>query len=192
VRKPHSSAGLLRRRAASGQTLVEFALVAGVFLYVLGSVVQISLVLWTSNTVTQVARDAARWAATQSTAPCDSGTARSAVAAAADRIARQLSLMNYTTGSWGSATTVASTPAEGVGADWPIPPPPPDLFATDCPPADNLTPWTVRVRVNHTVPVFLPGVTLLSGFIRILPPCSVPDSYCISSTAEIRMEPKAP
>jgi hypothetical protein len=151
-----------------------------------------SLVLWSVNTVTQVARETARWAATQSTSPCDSATARTSIATAADKTARQLSLMNYTSGMWSTASTLASTPAEGVGADWPIPPPPPDLFASDCPPADNVTPWTVQVRVNHVVPIFLPGVTLLNGFVRILPSCATPDSYCISSTAEIRMEPKAP
>lgn len=167
-----------------GQALTEFALVVGLFVLIVGALIQFSLALWSINTVTQVARDTARWAATQSTSPCDSTASRSGVAVRADSIARQLSLLGYRAGTWSTASTVNATPEEGVGADWPIPGGSTILFATDCPPNDNQTAWFVRVRIRHPIPVFLPA---LQAF---LPPCGT--GLCITSTAEIRMEPKAP
>jgi hypothetical protein len=168
-----------------GQALTEFALVVGLFVFVVGALMQFALVLWSMNTITQVARDTARWAATQSESPCESPANRTAVAATADGLARQLSLLGYRANLWTTATSVTSTPDEGIGADWPIPPSTTVLFASDCPPTDNQTPWFVRVRVNHVVPVFLPGLQWA------LPPCGS-SGMCLTSTAEIRMEPKAP
>jgi hypothetical protein len=172
----------IRRR---GQALTEFALVIGLFVFVVGALIQFALVLWSMNTITQVARDTARWAATQSESPCESPANRTAVAATADGLARQLSLLGYRANLWTSATSVTSTPDEGIGADWPIPASLTVLFPTDCPPTDNQTPWFVRVRVNHVIPVFLPGLQWA------LPPCGS-SGMCLTSTAEIRMEPKAP
>ena len=172
------------RPARAAQAMTEFALVFGLFVFIVGAVIQFALVLWSINTVTQVARDTARWAATQSTIPCDSTPSRNAVALKADSIARQLSLLGYRSGTWTTSSTVNATPQEGVGADWPIPTGATILFATDCPPEDNQTAWFVRVRISHPIPIFLPGLQW------VLPPCS--SGYCLSSTAEIRMEPKAP
>lgn len=174
--------GERRSNRTAGQGLTEFALVFGLFVFVVGALIQFSLLLWSMNTITQVARDTARWAATQSVVPCDS--TRDSVAAKADAIARQLSLFAYRANTWSTGTTVVATPAEGVGADW-GPTPPSDLYNTDCPPADNQTAWFVRIRVSHVVPIFLPGLQW------VLPPCSS-SGFCITSTAEIRMEPKAP
>jgi hypothetical protein len=168
----------------SGQGLTEFALVIGLFVFFVGALIQLALVLWAVNTVTQVARDTARWAATQSTAPCESTPNRTAVAGRADAIARQLNLFAYRSGTWTTTSTVDATPEEGVGADWPIPASGTILFASDCPPSDNQTAWFVRIRIRHPVPIFLPGLQF------VLPPCG--SGYCINSTAEVRMEPKAP
>lgn len=166
--------------------MVEFALVAGLFLLVVGGVIQFATILWSQNTVTQIARDTARWAVTQSTSPCDSAPSRNALAANADLLARQWGLVDYTAGSWTTAVTFASLGSRGVGAEWPIPPPNPnDHFAVDCPPSDNELPWFVQVRVNHSVPIFVPGLQFIA------PPCGAP-GFCISSTTELRMEPKAP
>lgn len=178
------------RAPRQGQALPEFALVFVVFFLVIAAVIQFGLILWSTNTVTQVARDTARWAVTQSTPPCNSPGNLSNLAGKAGAIAQQWSLLGYRPGLWPTATLGINTvPAEGVGADWPIPPPPPGvtitLFNEDCPPADATTPWFVRVRVNHVVPIFFPGLQLL------LPSCSS-GGYCISSTAQLRMEPKAP
>ena len=171
-----------RRRPRRGQALTEFALVFGVFFLVVSAIIQFGLLLWTMNTATQVARDTARWAVTQSTAPCDSTANRASLAATAGTIAQELKLLGYTAGMWTTATAVGAVPAEGIGADWPIPT---GLFDTDCPPADNQTPWFVSVRVNHVVPVFLPGIQLF------FPACGGA-GICISTTAEVRMEPKVP
>jgi TadE-like protein len=177
------------RASVQGQALVEFSLVFGVFFLIVGAVIQFGMIAWSTNTVTQVARDTARWAATQSSPPCNSASNLSNLAAKAESIAQGWSLLGYQPGIWPTATLgINSVPAEGVGAEWPIPPPPPgvtQLFDADCPPADATTPWFVRVRVNHVVPIFFPGLQIF------LPSCSS-GGFCISSTAQLRMEPKAP
>jgi Flp pilus assembly protein TadG len=170
----------------SGQALAEFALVGGLFFLLVTAIIQFGLLMWSANTVTQIARDTARWAVTQSTTPCDSTPNRNALGAQADLFARQWKLLGYRAGTWTTAGTVASLTGPGVAADWPIPttggtP----LFASDCPPSNSSVAWSVRVRVNHPVPIFFPGLQLIA------PSCGVP-GYCLTTTTEVRMEPKAP
>jgi len=170
------------RRARRGQALVEFGLVIGLFMLVIGGLVQFGIILWSQNAITQVARDTARWAVTQSASPCDSGLTRTAVAGAADQLARGASLVNYSAGTWSVAPTIASLGPEGVGVDWQSAD---STFPTDCPPSDNATEWTVRIRVNHVVPIFIPGLEFIA------PACASP-GFCLTSTTELRMEPKRP
>ncbi len=173
-----------RRDPRRGQALVEFALVFGLFMLVVGGLVQFGIILWSQNAITQVARDTARWAVTQSASPCDSAPSRTAVAAAANQLARGASLVSYSNGMWSSAPTIVSLGSEGVGVDWQeeaVPSP----FPTDCPPSDNATVWTVRIRVNHVVPIFIPGLQFIA------PACGSP-GFCLTSTTELRMEPKRP
>jgi Flp pilus assembly protein TadG len=162
--------------------MVEFGLVIGLFLFVIGGLVQFGVILWSQNSITQVARDTARWAVTQSTSPCDSPANRVALAGAADQLARGASLVSYPAGTWSTAPTIASLGAEGVGADWQSDD---SAFATDCPPSDNATEWTVRIRVNHVVPIFLPGLQFIA-------PACASSGFCLSTTTELRMEPKRP
>jgi len=172
----------------SGQAMAEFALVGGVFILLVAAIIQFGLLLWSENTVTQVARDTARWAVTQSTTPCDSTGNRNAVAAQADLFARQWNLLGYRAGTWTTASTFASLSGPGIAADWPIPSVPPGgttLFASDCPPSNSSVAWSVQVRIKHPVPIFFPGLQLLA------PSCGVP-GFCLSTTTEVRMEPKAP
>jgi Flp pilus assembly protein TadG len=173
-----------RRRSGArlGQALVEFALAFGLFMLVIGGIVQFGIILWSQNAITQVSRDTARWAVTQSASPCDSGATRAAMGGVADQLARNVSLVSYSAGTWSSASTIASLGPEGVGADWQSVD---SSFPTDCPPSDNATVWTVRVRVNHVVPIFLPGLQFIA------PPCTA-SGFCITSTTELRMEPKKP
>ena len=176
------------RAPNDGQAMVEFALVFGLFFLIVAAVIQGGLMLWSVNTTTQVSRDTARWAVTQSTPPCNSTANLSNLATHAGSLARQWSLLGYRPGIWPTATLgIGNVGDEGVGADWPIPPSPSGatLFDNDCPPADAATPWFVRVRVNHVVPLFFPGLQLL------VPQCSSA-GFCISATTELRMEPKAP
>lgn len=170
------------RERGDGQALAEFALTLGIFLLVVGALIQLGLLVWTMNSINQIARDTARWAATQPTGPCDTAGNRTAVAGRADQLARQWVLMAYRGGTWTTATAFASVPASGVGVSWT------DYatnFPTDCPPSDNQTAWFVQVRVNHTVPIFFPGLGIIA------PTCGSA-GYCISTTTEQRMEPKAP
>jgi hypothetical protein len=157
-------------------------LVIGLFMFVIGGLVQFGIILWTQNAVTQVARDTARWAVTQSTSPCDSLASRSALADAADQLALGASMVDYTAGMWSSASSIALLGSEGVGVDWQSADSP---FPIDCPPSDNATVWTVRIRINHVVPIFVPGLQFIA------PACGSP-GFCLTTTTELRMEPKRP
>lgn len=179
------------RRKSKGQALVEFALVIGLFMLVIGGLVQFGLILWSQNTITQVARDTARYAVALSD-PCNTAAIRTnAVAVAADKLAREASLMSYSPGLWSTAPKISALGPEGVGVDWfedgveadsQLPGGP---FSIDCPPADNATVWTIRVRVNHVVPIILPGLQLIA------PPCAA-SGFCVATETELRMEPKKP
>lgn len=173
-------------RDARGQALVEFALAIGLFMVVIGGLIQFAVILWSQNTINQVARDTARWAVTQSAVPCDSAATRAAVANKANLLATQWSLLSHPT--WGSATHLNAVPATGVGVDWDIVDPPSGIVIdplTDCPASDNRLVWTVTLRINHAVPIFVPGLQFIA------PPCGAP-GFCISTTADLRMEPKKP
>jgi hypothetical protein len=167
--------------------MVEFALAVGLFMLVIGGLLQFAMILWSQNTINQVARDTARWAVTQSAVPCDSSTSRTDVADTANTLAEQWSLMAHST--WGSASAVDAVGGSGVGVDWAIIDPPPNVLTdptdTDCPASDNRLAWVVSVRINHAVPIILPGLEFIA------PSCGAP-GFCISSTAELRMEPKRP
>lgn len=183
---------MTRRRAhrsSGGQALVEFALVAGLFLLVVGGIVQFGVILWSQNTVNQVARDTARWAVTQSDSPCDSAGMRARVANHASQLAGQWQLIGPR--AWATASTIDAVGRSGVGAEWyvdddTLPPEiePSEVFPTDCPPSDNRLPWFVRIRVNQAVPIFFPGLQFISQ--------GCAPGFCVSSTTELRMEPKRP
>jgi hypothetical protein len=166
--------------------MVEFAFTVGIFMLVVGGLMQFAMIVWSQNTINQVARDTARWAVTQSTSPCDSGATRAGIATTASALAQQWSLIGQP--SWGSASSVDGVGPSGVGVDWNYVDPPEDLtqiFPSDCPPSDNRVAWVVEIRVNHTVPIFVPGLQFIAR------DCHAP-GFCISSTAELRMEPKRP
>ena len=169
-----------------GQAMVEFALTIGMFMLVVGGLIQFAAILWSQNTINQVGRDTARWAVTQSAVPCDSAATRQAVATTANALAEQWSLVAHS--PWGSASALGAVAPSGVGVDWDIVDPPVGLTIdpnTDCPASDNRLAWVVTVRINHTVPIFVPGLQFIA------PACGDP-GFCISSTAELRMEPKRP
>jgi Flp pilus assembly protein TadG len=164
-----------------GQALVEFAMIAGLFLFVIGAIIQFGIILWSQNAVTEIARDTARWAVTESGSPCDSPARRGDVAAAADELAQRARLVGYGAGAWTSAVPLISMADEGVGVDWTVP----TGFASDCPPSDNGLAVFVTVRVSHAVPIFIPGLQLVA------PTCGSA-GFCVSSSTELRMEPKSP
>jgi len=176
-------------RSSGGQTLVEFALVVGLFLLVVGGIVQFAAILWSQNTINQIARDTARWAVTQSDSPCDTAGMRAEVASTANQLASQWQLIGPHT--WSTASTVDAVGPSGIGVEWYVDEDtlPPEItigevFPTDCPPSDNRLPWFVRIRVSQAVPIFFPGLQFIS------PDCD--PGFCVSSTTELRMEPKRP
>jgi len=166
------------RRSRRGQALVEFGLVIGLFMFVVGGIVQFGIVLWSQNTITQIARDTARYAVTLSDSPCDP-EARPEIASAANELARRSSLVSYNDGLWSAAPAISALGAEGVGVDWIVP----TGFADDCPPSDNRIAVDIRIQINHVVPIFLPGLQLFA------PACAV-DGFCLTTQTELRMEPK--
>src|SRR6266516_535266 len=170
------------RPGPRGQAFVEFSLVFGLFMLVIGGLVQFGIILWSQNAITQVARDTARFAVTLSESPCDSATTRGMVATAANKLAAGASLVSYSNGMWGSAPAISSLSTEGVGVDWLVPT---GYTSADCPPSDNAIAVDVRIRINHVVPRFLPGLQVFS------PPCAM-SGFCLSTETELRMEPKKP
>jgi hypothetical protein len=194
---PHGTAAAVKDREervrrgqpvpGSGQALAEFAISFGLFMLVIGAIIQLGLLVWTINSIHEIARDTARWASTQPTAPCDSTGNRTTVASTADALARQYGLMGYRAGTWTNASVFSSMSSASVGVEWSGP----TTFLTDCPPSDNQTAWFVKVRINHVVPIFLPGVQTVLGFVGILDK-TCGNGFCISTTTEQRMEPKAP
>lgn len=161
--------------------MVEFALSIGLFMLVVGGIIQFGVVLWSQNAVGSIARDTARWAVTQPAHPCETAGHRADLAATAGKLAEQARLLGYTAGLWTSAPSITAMSDEGVGVDWDIP----TGLSADCPPSHNDKEIFVKVRVSHGVPIFFPGLQFIA------PPCGVP-GFCVSSTTELRMEPKAP
>ncbi|HEY3523904.1 MAG TPA: TadE family protein [Candidatus Limnocylindrales bacterium] len=123
-----------RRPRSRGQGLAEFAIVFPVLMLIIGGIIQFGIIFWGQNTLTQIARDTGRWAASQlgcSTATVDVlGTAKSLAASSA--------IIGNSAG-WTSPTN--------VDASW---------SGTPCPPKDNQDVAYVTITLHHQVPVFFP------------------------------------
>jgi Flp pilus assembly protein TadG len=146
-----------------GQSLVEFALVLPILLILVGGIIQFGMLFWSQNTLTQIARDTGRWAATQTTDPCTSGAA--AVQAQANAIAGESSLLGYPS----NPVTATTTWTKASGTD-------------TCPPSDNQTVWYVRISLSHDVPSFIP-------FLNFAVPWCNGSTCTLTTSAQFRMEP---
>jgi len=124
------------RPRSRGQSLAEFAIVFPVLMLILGGIIQFGILFWGQNTLTQVARDTGRWAATQS--GCDTTAVN--VLATAKSIAANSSLIG-TSSTWTSPANVDAT--------W---------SGSPCPPVYNSTVAYVTITLHHTVPVFFPFI----------------------------------
>lgn len=124
--------------ASRGQSLAEFALVFPIMFLVVAAIIQFGLIFWSQNTLTQVARDTGRWAATQQV--CSTQAATDSVVTTANQLAATSSLFGYS-GGWTSPTNVnvVWTTASGV-----------------CPPVGNQQVSFVRITLAYQVPVFFP------------------------------------
>jgi Flp pilus assembly protein TadG len=125
------------RRRSRGQSLAELAIVFPVLALILGAIIQFGVLFWGQNTLTQIARDTGRWAATQ--AGCTEGTTPPDVnvLGEAKSIAANSSLLGDSS-TWTTANVVVS---------W---------AGTPCPPVSNSTAAYVTVTLHHRVPVFFP------------------------------------
>jgi Flp pilus assembly protein TadG len=148
------------RDRTRGQSLAEFALVFPILFLVVAAIIQFGLVFWAQNTLTQVARDTGRWAATQQN--CDPSTATSGVVFTANSIAASSSLFGYT-GGWTSPANV-----EVAWATETTSPP------STCPPLGNQQIAYVTITLHQTVPMFFPFLPLSNN---------------LTTQAQFRMEP---
>ena len=149
------------RRRERGQSLAEFALVFPILFLVVAAIIQFGILFWSQNTLTQVARDTGRWAATQQV--CSTTAATSSVVTTANAIAGSSSLFGYATGSWSSPTNV-----DVVWTTEPTTPP------STCPPVGNQQIAYVTITLHHTVPIFFPFL---------------PVNNVLTTQAQFRMEP---
>lgn len=127
-----------RRSGWSGQSLAEFAIVFPVMFLILAAIIQLGLIFWAQNTLTQVARDTGRWASTQQ--ECSTAASTAAVVGTANELAATATLFGYR-GGWTSPTN--------VGVVW-------TSDSGTCPPVGNQEVSFVRVTLNHQVPMFFP------------------------------------
>jgi Flp pilus assembly protein TadG len=120
-------------RRSRGQSLAEFAIVFPVLMLILGGIIQFGIIFWGQNTLTQIARDTGRWAASQTTCPTSAN-----VAPTANVIAAASSLIGY-------RTPADLTVVVGMSGD-------------PCPVADNSKVAYVTINLSHQVPIFFPFV----------------------------------
>lgn len=150
----------IKRQRQTGQSLAEFAIVFPIFFLFVAAIIQFGLIFWSQNTLTQVARDTGRWAATQRN--CDPVTATPVVVATANQLAGSATLFGYQ-GGWTSPTN--------VNVVWTVAPTTPPGA---CPPIGNQQVAFVRITLSYQIPVFFPFL---------------PVSDTLTTTTEFRMEP---
>lgn len=129
--RPSPTRRRLDRHRSRGQSLAEFALVFPILMLVIGGIIQFGVIFWGQNTLTQIARDTGRWAATQVTCPTTA-----TVAPTANSIAAASSLIGY--------------PAAGLTVAVVTP--------TPCPVTSNQQVAFVTITLSHQVPIFFPFV----------------------------------
>lgn len=203
----HVSGATRVRRRMAGQGLAEFAIVVPVLIALIGGVIQFGLIFWSQNTLTQVVRDTGRWAATQTACwipgdltPIPPGSTTAVdIATQANAVAQDSSLLGYSASSPWTATdeststlssqgdaNVAAFTSEGVAIAWVAVTDPGNNPTQDCPPPDNAYVYHVTIKINHTIPIFMPGLQYLPG----IGTCDASGCHLVlSSTAQYRLEP---
>ena len=143
--------------------MVEFALVLPILVLIVLGIMQFGLLFWSQITLTQVARDTGRWAATQNV-ECGTPAIQAAVVAEARDIASASSLYGY-----------------GGGADPDLTISPSWSGATPCPPVDNASVAWVEVDMTYSVDTFMPFVAET---------CTPTCRRILTTEVQFRMEPE--
>ena len=151
--------------ASRGQALVEFAIVLPLLVLIVLGIMQFGLLFWGQITLTQVARDTGRWAATQPACDQGTGTDQADVIGEAREIAAGSNLYGY---AGGADPDLTVTPTWSLG--------------TPCPPENNSTVEWVYIDMTYRVDVFLP---LIAD--TCMPSCQ----RTLSTEVQFRMEPEA-
>jgi hypothetical protein len=107
---------------------------------VIGGTIQFGIIFWGQNTLTQIARDTGRWAASQQ--GCTAGIVAPAVdvLGTAKTIAANSSLIGNSS-TWTSPANVVVV--------W---------SGTPCPPSNNQDIAYVTITLHHQVPIFFPFI----------------------------------
>lgn len=158
---------LLRPRSSEpprGQALVEFALVLPILALILLGIMQFGLLFWAQITLTQVARDTGRWAATQQACVQGTGSGQTDVVGQGKAIAGNSQLFGY---------GGASDPDLVVTPSW-------TSAAIPCPPENNTEADWVTVHMAYRVDVFLPLAA---------DTCTPTCQRTLTTEVEFRMEP---
>lgn len=107
---------------------------------VLAAIIQFGIIFWSQNTLTQIARDTGRWAATQQV--CNTTAASDAIVTTANSVAQSSSLFGYKASpGWVSGTNVNVTWTTDSGT---------------CPPTSNQQVSFVHITLTHQIPLFFP------------------------------------
>lgn len=146
-----------------GQAMVEFALVLPILVLILLGIMQFGLLFWTQITLTQVARDTGRWAATQQACVQGAASGQADVIGEAHQIADSAQLFEF---------TGPGDPDLAVTPSW---------NGTPCPPVDNSTVAWVDIDMTYRVGVFVPFLAQS---------CSPSCHRILTTEVQFRMEPE--
>lgn len=127
---------------------------------IIGGIIQFGIIFWGQNTLTQIARDTGRWAATQVACANGTGSGEADILGTAKNIAAESSLIGSSS-SW----TYGSSATDNVFAEW---------SGATCPPTDNSQVAYVKITLRHTVPIFFP---------------LIPGNGNLVTSTQFRMEP---
>lgn len=132
-------------RSESGQTMIEFAITLGVLLTAVFTLMELCIVFYTYATVSECAREGARWAIVRGSSCKTNGTtgAGASCTASATTINNYVTSLKYPNPGGGTMTATTSFSADGI------------TFTTT---GNNAPTDIVRVQVTYSFPIRMPFV----------------------------------
>jgi Flp pilus assembly protein TadG len=140
------------------------ALVLPILVLIVLGIMQFGLLFWTQITLTQVARDTGRWAATQQACVQGTGSGQADVIGEARAIAVESQLYSY---------DGPSDPNLTISPTW--------TTGTPCPPVNNATVEWVSIEMTYSVDVFMPFIAQT---------CTPTCRRILTTDVQFRMEPE--